>query len=155
MRKLLALLCLVGISACEGDESNSHHDAVYGQWGLNTAGCALVMEFNDGAWVQVLGCDLVGGTTGLDITKGTYSITGNQIVLSRTAATCAAATRTPEVVTFAVSGGALLLTDSDGTVLQMPRLPTASPMTSSGAVGQQGCFNPDDTFTARPLTAIP
>jgi hypothetical protein len=129
------------LMACGACSSGVERSPMDGQWSLGDPAkdaCAQVWTFDHDLFDLSVYCALDSGGVGLDITRGSFYITGgDKIVLMKTRATCADTGKEPLVLSFIVERNQLTLV-SPTNVFTFAR---GGLKLQPGAVATFGCFN--------------
>ncbi len=140
----LALLALALAAGCEG--GGPGRSPMEGQWSSGdpqTQACAQTWTFDHEQFDLSVYCALTTGDVGLDITRGTFFIDGDHIILSKTRATCADQSKDPLTLSFIVQRDKLTLV-SPTAVYTLAR---GAFSLRAGASATFGCFDAKGMFT--------
>ncbi len=143
---LLFCACSDGPSA-DDDDTGGRLD---GQWGLEVPGTTCMVAFTATAARKYEGdkiCPLEGGGYGVEAELGVYQITGSELAMVPTEASCSTSDHARETATFKVNGDTLTLTYPEGTVVmeELPEAPGGSAILSYGCMDlDTGVFTPDE-----------
>jgi hypothetical protein len=152
---LLAVMVSGLLVGCGSSGSDGHGTAssasVVGDWTADLGGgCVVSISFQGGKYVNGQGCSLDTGEVGVQSTAGTYTVVGNQLVMTPQQSTCHDHTKDP--VSVMCSADATSMTWIHGTDVVVFMRDTSAG--GSGAF-KLGCFSPDGTtFTESPIAPL-
>jgi hypothetical protein len=137
--------------ACGTGETRSPMDGEWKAGNPQVDACAQAWTFRGDEFELSRYCALSNGDVGLEITRGSFIIDGDQITLTRTQSTCANSTRDPLVLSFVVERNKLTLVSTSG-VFTLAR---GGLDLVAGARATFGCFDDAGVFTAGGLIDLP
>jgi len=145
--KLTLALGLASVASC----GNRHTDPVEGTWvtSLQTRDCALQYTFRNGAVEQDRRCTLPDGQLAVEVTAGTYVVSGKTLVLTSTRSSCPDDLSQEVTYSFSRQGTSLTRISSEGSLVLQN-----SPAPESHGAAAVGCFDEDFKFVAAPIVAL-
>lgn len=157
MRYLVGFLGLALLIGCAGDPTTSKpapdiQSPIVGSWVLQlpAAACALGLRFDpDGHHEDIVLCILDDGTSALQKSTGTFSVSGTQLLIDYVESTCPGFPRMSAGV-FTVRGATLALPTSTGELVYA----RASGMPSGSGGFTYGCYDSNAQFSPSPLAPL-